>query len=1311
MPTGAATTTTVGLGVHDFGRILVDPATSHIFASSPNDSSIVVLDFSGNIVRTIGSEAGASGMAIQGHTLYVALNTMGAIDRIDTGTLTETGMLVSGLVRPRDLILAGGKLWTTTGNCGASPPVQLVKVDPGSATVTTYPFDSSTSLGYCAAFASNPTATVNWFLAWDLGLDPAQVTTFDVSSGTPVQLQTAREGQLGNLQDVAINPDGKHFITASGAPYEFDEWNVSNLAQDGIIYPANAYPTAIATSSGRGGVMGGGVNGIYDPDFYAYAIGQPAGYLTRVDFGGTSNTVPARGVAISPDGNTAFVISGGYGSGPLLNLVPIPVPGAPGPPEAVNATAGRQSAMVSWSPPQALNGSAITNYTVTSNPGNVTATTNGATSATVAPLTAGAYYTFTVTATNASGTSVPSAPSNGVVPTGPPPGPPTNVTATAGDTTATVSWTAPTDNGGQPITSYVVTPYTSGGALPSTSVSGSSPPPTMTTFYGLTNNQTYTFVVAAVSAWGQGAPSAPSNAVTPKQGMPSAPIGVNATSGLNSATVYWSAPQFGNPITSYTVTSSPGGVTATTDGSTYSTTVSPLTGGQAYTFTVTATNVLGTGPASSPSAPVVPTGPPPGPPTNVTATAGDTSATVSWTAPADDGGRPITSYVITPYVGSNPQPSKTLTGVPPPTTTTVTGLINNQTYTFVVAAVTAWGQSAPSSPSNPVTPVQGMPGPPVGVFATSSINSAHVYWSAPQLGNPISSYTVTSNPGNVTVTTNGSTYSATVSPLVAGVSYTFTVTATNALGTSPPSAPSGPVTPTGPLAGPPTNVSAVPGDSAAFVSWTPPVDTGGEAITGYQITPVLQGTSQQPIPVSGSTPNAIVTGLNNGVSYTFMVAAVTRWGPGANSAPSNPVTPIQGGNYHPLSPTRILDTRDGTGVAAPGRIGPGGIISVQITGRGGVPTTGVSAVVLNVTVTNTTAGSYLTVWPARVSRPLASNLNWTAGKTVPNLVEVALGPGGQVSAYNAAGSTDVIFDVAGWVGVASNSQTKDGLYIPINPHRVLDTRNGTGVSGGAVGPGKVISVQVTGAAGIPTTGVEAVVLNVTETNPTAGSYLTVYPAGSSPPFASNLNFVPGQTVPNRVLVKLGTNPATGTFGWVSFYNAAGTVDVIADVGGWFTDSSSTNGGTRFTGTLPTRILDTRDPGIGPLGPGQTGTLQLTDSSGQPVSGVSSVVLNVTVTNPTASSYLSLWGDGFVQPFTSDLNFTRGLTVANLVVVGLGPNASFDIYNAAGSTDVIIDLVGFYGPLVSAPSGTMRAFSWHPMQAFSGRPSPVRRGTP
>jgi len=464
---------------------------------------------------------------------------------------------------------------------------------------------------------------------------------------------------------------------------------------------------------------------------------------------------------------------------------------------------------------------------------------------------------------------------------------------------------------------------------------------------------------------------------------------------------------------------------------------------------------------------------------------------------------------------------------------------------------------------------------------------------------------------------------------------------------TPPPAPAAPV--------------AVGGETSANVYWTAP-STG---ITNYTVTASPGGANAV---VGGGTLNATVSGLTDGTAYTFSVTATNSIGTGPASPASNAVVPGLGA-YVPLVPARILDTRSGS------PLGPGQTLNVTITGHGGVPASGVIAVVLNTTVTVPTAASYLTVWPTGVPRPTTSNLNWTAGKTVPNLAVVALGAGGQVSVFNGYGSTHVVLDVEGYVAAPTVSPPAAGLYNGIVPNRILDTRIGLGSAKAQLCAGQTVTVQVSGTTNVPSSGVGAVVLNVTATNTVvAPSAVTVWPAGATQPGTSNLNFVPGQTVPNRVIVKLGTGGA------VNFYDQFGHTDVIADVVGWFTDGSVALGGSRFVGVTPARLLDTRLSSS--LGPAATLVLPVAGHGGVPSMGAgvppTAVVLNVTVTNPSTASYLTIWPDGAVRPTTSDLNFVRGLTVPNLVVVKLGTGGSIDIFNGYGTTDVVVDVVGWYG---------------------------------
>jgi hypothetical protein len=442
-------------------------------------------------------------------------------------------------------------------------------------------------------------------------------------------------------------------------------------------------------------------------------------------------------------------------------------------PDYIRATAGNAQATVSFTAPS-NGGSPISYYTAISNPGNITAT-GAASPITVTGLTNGTAYTFTVTATNTAGCATwPSYGSNSVTPYTVPSAP-TGVSATAGLAQATVSFTCPAANG-SPITSYTVT--SNPGNITAT---GTASPITVT---GLTGSTVYSFTVTATNSAGTGPASSPSNSVTPTYTVPGAPTGVSATPGNTQATVSFTAPASnGKPITSYTVTSNPGNITAT--GTATAITVTGLTNGTAYTFMVTATNAAGTGPTSSPSNSVTPCTVP-GAPTGVSATAGVAQAAVSFSAPTSNGGSPITLYTVT----SNPG-NISATGSASPIT--VTGLTGGTAYNFSVTARNAAGSGPASSPSNSVTPTYTVPGAPTGVFATAGLAQATVSFAAPASnGSPITSYTATSNPGNITA--SGAASPITVKGLTNGTAYTFTVTATNAAGTGSASAPSNSVT-------------------------------------------------------------------------------------------------------------------------------------------------------------------------------------------------------------------------------------------------------------------------------------------------------------------------------------------------------------------------------------------------------------------------------------------------------------------------------------------------------------------------------------
>ncbi|MFF1952885.1 hypothetical protein ACFVXI_29645, partial [Kitasatospora herbaricolor] len=199
----------------------------------------------------------------------------------------------------------------------------------------------------------------------------------------------------------------------------------------------------------------------------------------------------------------------------------------------------------------------------------------------------------------------------------------------------------------------------------------------------------------------------------------------------------------------------------------------------------------------------------------------------------------------------------------------------------------------------------------------------------------------------------------------------------------------------------------------------------------------------------------------------------------------------------------------------------------------------------------------------------------------------------------------------------------------------------------------------------PASGVKAVVLNVTVTDPKTDGHLTVWPSGAARPDSSNLNWVAGQTVPNHVTVPVGAD------GRVKLYNAGwGSAHLIADVFGYFSDDPA---GAVFRSSGPQRLLDTRaGQGAVPAG----GQLQL-DVSGA-VAGAKAVVLNVTVTDPKSDGHLTVWPSGAARPDSSNLNWVAGQTVPNLVTVPVGADGRISLANLGwGSAQVIVDLFGSY----------------------------------
>ena len=395
---------------------------------------------------------------------------------------------------------------------------------------------------------------------------------------------------------------------------------------------------------------------------------------------------------------------------------------------------------------------------------------------------------------------------------------------------------------------------------------------------------------------------------------------------------------------------------------------------------------------------------------------------------------------------------------------------------------------------------------------------------------------------------------------------------------------------------------------------------------------------------------------------------------------------LAGSEYTAYGPTRILDTRKGLGAAA-APLPAGEVLPLQVVGAGisgdTIPA-GITAVVLNVTVTQPTANGYLTVFgdqdQSGTPQPIpdTSNINFHTGQNIPNLVVVPVGANGVVDFYNGSptGSTDVIADVAGyfWQNISSR-------YVPIDPARILDTRKGvgTGVVAKIPADGSItLKVDGSGSGAVPADDVTAVALNLTAVDSTRNGVITAYPAGETLPTVSNVNYSAGQTAANMAIVPVGTN------GQVVFHNnSTGPVDLIADAFGYYTSTGAAGSSAYLPLSAPERVLDTRKSG-GPLVAGDPAYLPFFTAA-YDMAGV----FNATVTAPTGNGFLSVYpfdpDDPSAVPSTSNVNYLTNQTIPNLVIASPGTveDEQYDTYDLGlylggkGTAQVILDWFGVF----------------------------------
>jgi hypothetical protein len=415
---------------------------------------------------------------------------------------------------------------------------------------------------------------------------------------------------------------------------------------------------------------------------------------------------------------------------------------------------------------------------------------------------------------------------------------------------------------------------------------------------------------------------------------------------------------------------------------------------------------------------------------------------------------------------------------------------------------------------------------------------------------------------------------------------------------------------------------------------------------------------------SSSTP--VVSRPEPEGTYKVVVQVTDVYGRTAASAPQWLTV---GDGYHPVTPTRLLDTRSGLGAPKGAARSVTLSLPASVLGNPGGP---VTAVVLNVTVTDTHSAGFVEVYPYGQAAPNSSNLNFTAGQTVANLVTVPVVDDKVVILANSGTAVSLIADISGYYTAGSSGAG----FAPVTPVRLMDTRDGTGGVGRRVaGYGKVsLPVPAT----VPQDAT-AVVLNVTAVDTAAAGDLDVYPdvPGQAPPVVSNLNFGPGAIVPNLVIVPVSADRK------IDFYlHSPGSADMLADIEGYFSPTATS----RFVPESPIRLVDTRNGDAGgTVKSGHQINLLIGERFQVPNSALTAGLYNTTVTQPAGAGHVTVYPDGLATvPTVSNLNYTTGQTVPNAVLAPMTDGVE-DFYNAGASTQLIVDFFGYFAkPLASDP---------------------------
>ena len=607
---------------------------------------------------------------------------------------------------------------------------------------------------------------------------------------------------------------------------------------------------------------------------YEYRVDGSSGSWT-----GTGTTAPEATVTDLANGRQyEFEVRAvnAVGEGPAVSRRATPV-AAPSAPRNLDAEPGDLKVTLTWEAPLNDGGPAVTHYEVRVDGMGEWKNTGQAERWPVTGLMNGRPYGFEVRAVNSAGegeaATITATPAET-------PSAPLNLTATPGDGQVTLTWEAPSSDGGSPVLRYE---YRVDGRGEWTDIGTDL----SVTVPDLTNLQRYTFEVRAVNASGPG--EAARKTTTPAE-TPSAPLNLIATPGDGEVTLEWEVPSSddGSPVLRYEYRVDGRGEW-TDIGTDLSVTVPDLTNLQLYTFHVRAVNEQGAGETATAAATPAMT---PSAPRNLMATPGDEQVTLNWEAPASDGGSPIRRYEY--RVGESG--SWTSTGQVPEAT--ITALTNGQPHTFEVRAVNAQGGGeAATAVATPAL----TPSAPLNLSVKPGDEEVILTWDAPQSdgGAAILRYEYRVD-GSGSWTSTGTNLYAAVTGLTNGRQYAFEVRAVNTTGAD--KAATVTATPVSVLAAP-RNLSATPGDERVTLAWDAPPNEGGSAITGYEYRVDGRGEWTD----IGTDLSVTVTGLVNGRSYRFEVRAVNAQGEGA--AATVPATPVPG---PPGRPSGLTATPDGS---------------------------------------------------------------------------------------------------------------------------------------------------------------------------------------------------------------------------------------------------------------------------------------------------------------------------------------------------------------------------------------------------------------